>query len=255
MNRQSGSWWSIQRLIGGLLMAGAATLGMVWLIGMLRLRETPSIPEGGKRLDSIQPTVELAEKMLANYFAADDDAGKIQCLHDSRRVGELWRNYHHQRGKHFPLLDQVIGGTLVEQDGRILACFEVVLSPGGRQPVALIWEGDCFRLDWESLVAYGTMDWIEWLETKPAGPQLLRVYLSRVPSGPMSEQGGSGQSVVVEHRDSLGPEVAVIAPNVPFTLEFSGRQRVPATAEFEFRQEGGLRRLYLTRLLHEGWTR
>ena len=256
MRRRKARRWSIRRFIAALLLCCALALGMVWMIGMLKVGRPASVHNPPAEVIPVQPTIELARKSLTDYFAAEREVDKISCLHDGQRVGELWRQYYHERGKPFPLLVEILSATLAEKGGRILALFEVRLSPGGRQPLAMIWEDDRFRLEWESQVAYGTMDWIEWVESKPPSPQVMRIYLSKAPSGPIAGDEGSSRSiVVVEHRDSLGPEMARVAPTVEFDLDFSGRQRVPVTAEFEFKREAGTPRLHLTRLIHEGWSR
>jgi hypothetical protein len=245
-------WWGLRRLIGVLLVACAVLLGAAWIVGMLNIERaavvsTP-VPQGVTML----PTCELARAALSGYFAAESDQAKIRYLYDQRRVGGLWRRYYHERGKPFPQLEEILTVTLAEQRDRTVALGEVMLAPGGRQPVAMIWEGDHFLLDWESQVAYGSMDWIEWLETRPSTPQLMRVYLSRAPPGMLSAEG---PAVVVEYRDALGPELARIMPGMSSELDFSGRQRVPVTGEFAFRKESGVDRLYLIRLIHEGWSR
>jgi hypothetical protein len=245
-------WWSLRRLIGVLLVVSAASLGVAWTVGRLKMGRGTVAPTSALPGEISLPTCDSARDSLSGYFAAVSDEDKIHGLYDQGRVGGLWRHYYHERGKPFPQLEEILSVTLAEQRGRTVALCEVWLAPGGRQPVAMIWEGDHFLLDWESQVAYGSMDWIEWLETRPSAPQLMRVYLSRAPSGPLTAEG---PAVVVEHRDSLGPELARITPGLTIELDFSERQRVPVTGEFAFRKEGGVDRLYLIRLIHEGWSR
>jgi len=247
---------SLQKFVATLLLLSSATMGGLWLLGMLRVGRSPVSEKAAPAAEirAVQPTEETARLALSNYFAAADDSARIHCLHDRERVKELWLDYHRRRRHPLPLLDDIHSGTLVEDRGRIMAFFEVILIPGGRQPVALVWEGNSFNLDWESFVAYGTMDWAEWMESRPTVPQTLRVYLSRVPTGPLSESPSGYDTISIEHRDSLGPVLVRVDPGSGLSLDFSGRQRIPVTAEFAFRQDASGMQPYLVRLVHEGWT-
>jgi hypothetical protein len=55
-------------------------------------------------------------------------------------------------------------------------------SLANAEPVSLIIEelGDGgFRVDWESSVRYGELDWDEFIQTQPAAPKLFRVIASK----------------------------------------------------------------------------
>lgn len=238
------------RLVGWLVATGTFLILGIWLLGSLRVSTVPV--QDGVVVTPVQPTLERAREVVRRYFESPDAAGRIDCLHDSVRVAPLWRDFHLERGKPVPMLDSISTGEMAVHEGRTLAFFTVELSPGGRQPLALYWEGDRFGIDWESHVAYGTMDWIEWVETKPDEPQIMRVYLSRIG---IDEEATGARRIVVEHRDSLKPEVAEVPPAVEFPVEFSGRQRIPVTAEFQFQGKASSRSLVLVRLVHEGWSR
>ncbi len=237
------------RFVAWLVAFGGIVILSVWLYGTLQVKSV-SAPKL-EVSTTVQPTLEAAREVVRRYFESPDDEGRIGCLHEMDRVGSLWRDFYHQRAKSLPMLGSIPTGEMVTHEGRVMAFFTLELSPGGRQPMALIWEGDRFTIDWESHVAYGTMDWIEWVESKPTEPQILRVYLSEPGIG--NERSGERQ-VAVEHRDSLRPELAEIPAMVDFTIDLKGRQRVPVTAEFQFQERSGTRILILSRLIYEGWS-
>ncbi|WP_338286284.1 hypothetical protein [Luteolibacter sp. LG18] len=186
------------------------------------------------------------------YFQAVG-ADRFEFLHDRARVIPLWKDYHERRGKPVPMLVKVGPGRLATLGGKTLAFFEAEFQPGGRKPVALIWEGDRFGFDWESSVVYGSMDWIEWVETRPVEAQLMRVYLSRATLDGLTsvEREDGWREMVAEHPDGLSPVVVRVPPGVGFPVEFTRRQQVPITAEFRFNGA----RIELVRFHHEGWSR
>lgn len=246
---------SLQRWVAALLLAVSFMGAAVWLTAMVQVRRDqvvnkPSLPSE----QVILPSEEAARQALMSCFSAADDVARMKFIHDRRRVEPLWLDYHHRRHHPLPILEEIRSCALVEDRGRTLALCEVVLSPGGVKPLAMIWEGDRFLLDWESLVAYGTVDWVEWVEAKPSGRVTQRVYLSRAPSGPLSETPSGQQLVSVDHRDALSPLPARVDPDAGLEIDFDGRQRVPVTAEFEFRADPDGSHLHLVRMLHEGWT-
>lgn len=254
-SRWRASRWRLTRFISFLLLLLGLVLGVSWLVGMLQVRREPTAKESPAERPIIHPTLDLARARLLEYFSAPDDSTRCALLHDPGRVGELWLDYHHRRGHSLPMLDEVLTATLIEDQGTVLAFFEVRLSSGERQPMAMVWDGAEFGLDWESFTAYGTMDWIEWVETKPTAPQMMRVYLSKVPDGLSGDDSAAGQWVSVEHRDSLQPVMAMVESESGCRLDFTGRQRIPVTAEFEFKNGSHGSRLHLTRMIHEGWSR
>lgn len=234
-------------------MSSVAVIGMVvWAWGAFHVKAPPqavSVPASAV----VVPDLASAREVLTGYFEAPDDEGRIRCLHDSRRVRALWLDYHRRRNKPVPLLVRLDPGRLAKLGDKTVALYQMELDPGGRRPAALIWDGGRFGIDWESSVVYGTMDWIEWVETKPSTLQLLRVYLSKSQVDGLSdaERGSGWSEVVAEHPDGLQPLPVRIPPAVLFAVDFRGRQRVPATAEFRFANG----RAELVKLLYEGWSR
>ncbi len=255
MKRSRASRWRLTWFISRLLLLLALVFGVSWLAGMLQVRRKPMAMDPPVKIPTIPPTEELARTRLLEYFSAPDDPSKCALLHDPGRVGPLWMDFHRRRRHPLPMLDEILSAKLLEDRGRVLVFFDLKLSSGERQPLAMIWDGAGFGLDWESFTAYGTMDWIEWVETQPTALQMMRVYLSKVPEGLSADDAVDGPWVSVEHRDSLQPVIARVDPASGCRLDFTGRQRIPVTAEFEFKKGTHGSQLHLTRLIHEGWSR
>ncbi|MFD0894677.1 hypothetical protein KBB96_05335 [Luteolibacter ambystomatis] len=231
-----------------LAVAGAGA----WAWGAFKVKRSPQ-PAPVAANPVAVPDLASARQILTGYFEATEDEGRIRCLHDSRRVGALWLDYHHRRNKPVPLLVRLDQGRLARLGDKTVAMFQTELDPGGSRPIALIWDDGRFGIDWESSVVYGSMDWIEWVETKPASTQLLRVYLSRsrVDGLSVAEREAGWSEVVAEHPDGLQPLPVRIPPGVLFPVDFHGRQRVPAAAELRFSRSNA----ELVKFLHEGWSR
>jgi hypothetical protein len=255
MKARITSRWGLQRWVSALLLAVSFIGALAWMTGMICVRRDQVGRESIlPAMAEIQPSVDMARQAVMDYFSAADDTKRMQFIHDRNRVEPIWMDYHRRRHHPLPILEEIRSAALVEERGRTLALCEVAFSPGGVKPLAMIWEGRGFLLDWESLVAYGTVDWVEWVEARPPGRETLRVYLSSAPPGPLSETPSRDRIVIVDHRDALSPLPARVDPDAGMQIDFDGRQRVPVTAEFQFRSDPDGMQLHLVRILHEGWT-
>jgi hypothetical protein len=129
--------------------------------------------------------------------------------------------------------------------------FEVEPFSGPRFPVAVEWDGFRFAIDWESMTAYGTMDWSEFTERQPEKAQTLRVYLTEAPESlrPLG-LAADERAFRVEHRDGDTAVVAVAAGNTAAELEGLVKgKRAPVTVEMGWRG-----RCEILRLTGVGWS-
>jgi len=243
------SW---DRWLAVVLLTLAAGFAAIWAWRALRVTSPVTAPAASSVSAAI-PDLASARHVLTGYFEAPDDELRTSFLYDAGRVRPLWLDYYHRRNKSFPMLIRLDEGRLAVLGSKTVALFQARLDPGGLRPIALIWNGSRFEVDWESSVVYGTMDWIEWVETRPAAPQLLRVYLSKAGVDGLagSERDAGWMEVVAEHPDGLQPLPLRIPAGTLFPVDFHGRQRVPVTAEFRFSGGKG----ELVKFLHEGWSR
>src|SRR6476620_3893908 len=127
------------RLVAWLVSVVGIAIPGVWLWGSLKVTPVPAPKLVAPQV--VQPTLDDASEVLRRYFESPDDEGRIGCLHERDRVAPLWLDFYHRRARRFPLLDSIFSGEMVTQEGRTLVLFNIELSPGGRQPMALFWEG------------------------------------------------------------------------------------------------------------------
>ena len=121
-----------------------------------------------------------------------------------------------------------------------MVVFEVEPFSGPRYPVAVIWDGQRFAVDWESLTAYGTMDWNEFIEMKPASMQTMRVFVEEAPDS--EKPPGLPQGTVcfrISHRDDGEAVVAIASPEALAAFPpMAGKKEVPVTLKIAWRPQG-----------------
>lgn len=199
-----------------------------------------------------QPAAEHARKVLEKYFEGADLTEKLASVRNPERVRPLMEDYHDRRGHPFPTMGRVSPGKEVVSGERIFVFFEVEPFSGPRFPVAVEWDGFRFAVDWESMSAYGTMDWQEFLEKKPEQVQTMRVYLSAASEGMRPPGLETGVPIFrVEHRDSSEVIVALSDGDTGESLAATVKgKRVPMTVEMAWKQ----RVCHVSRVVAEGWS-
>lgn len=88
----------------------------------------------------------------------------------------------------------------VEELGYRLGYAQAIFANG--EPVSLIIEetqdGE-FRVDWESSVRYGELDWAEFIQTQPTSPKLFRVIASKPQHSPPGEAPQDSEVLEIKH--------------------------------------------------------
>jgi len=138
---------------------------------------------------------------------------------------------------------------------RRLVFFQVLGFDGLRYPLAVEWSADRFLVDWESLSAYGTMDWVAFVESRPEWSQTMRVYLAELAENlkPPVDGEGKWSFFRMEHRDSADTVViAVLSSMAPEITELVRGKRVPVTMEVSWNNEIG--QFELVRLVARTWS-
>lgn len=248
---------AFEKWLVGLLVAVAGIAALLFIAGEGLIHLGTDRP---KRIDTpvvVMPTPPqpAALAALRGYFEAADTTARSTWVRDGDRVLAEMKDFHERRGHPYPTMDNASPGQLAEFDGIPCVLFQVTPFNGPRFPVAVVWNGRRFVIDWESLTAYGTMDWAEWQETRPADRQTMRVFARATQLPPGIPPGRT--AFLLEHRDDNLPVIALANGETAGRLaSLCSRARAPVTIELEWLPvgPGGAAVAVISRLVHPGWS-
>ena len=247
----------IEALVVGVVIA--AGLAVLLGLGVIQRKDPDILPPPPPVPGPPPASAELhALKVLEKFFGAADVEEKLATVRDPERIRPMMEDYHVKRGHPFPTMGRVSPGKPVNFGHRQCVLFEVEPFSGPRFPVSVEWDGFRYAVDWESLTAYGTMDWSQFCADKPPEAQVMRVYLGslldsmRPPGTP-----ADCRPFRVEHRDSDMSLMAVAGPDLSAVLEKQvAGKRVPLTVEIRWNSEAATRGAFeILRIVSEGWSR
>ena len=252
--RRIEKWITAALVLIALLIATVLTLGE----GMIhRNRKQPgpvTSPVGAPPV----PMEPAALAALEKYFEAPDTASKALLVRDPARIRPLMEDYHDKRNHPYQTLGRVSPGHAIRLGNTAAVLFQVEPFSGPRYPVAVVWDGRRFAVDWESLTAYGTMDWNEFTERHPAIPQTLRVFVSKIPGDQKIPGLAAGNSQFqIEHRDDPQPIIAAADPEVSARLApLTEGLRTPVTLEMAWKPigPGGAPVACVTQVISADWS-
>jgi len=142
------------------------------------------------------------EATVRGFFEAAAVGDKLSFARDPERVGLLMAEYYATH----PLEHHAwkgLGWILpVEEPGYRLGYAQAIFADA--EPVSLIIEemlDGSFRVDWESSVRYGELDWDVFIQTRPDSPKLFRVIASRPTLPPNSETPTGVEVLEIKHPD------------------------------------------------------
>lgn len=225
----------LEKVITGILLLAALAITLTLITGEGLIHRKPKvepvIPEQtGTPPEPMEPNALAA---LEAFFEAPDLASKAALVRDSARVRPLMQDFHELRGHPFPTLGRVSPGQAARFNETPMVLFEVEPFSGPRYFVAVVWDGQRFAVDWETLTAYGTMDWSEFIESQPTTPQTLRVFIRK--AAQTDRPPGTPDTIKlfqIEHRDHPQPVIAAATAEVAAILEpLVENRRAPLTLE------------------------
>jgi hypothetical protein len=240
-----------------LLAAFAVTIVLIVGGSMIHRKQEANIPKPITYATPPEPMEPAALAALEAFFEAPDLPAKAALVRDAARVRPMIEDFHGARGHAFPTLGRVSTGQPTTFGEKPMVMFEVEPFSGPRYYVAVVWDGLRFAVDWESLTAYGTMDWTEFLETKPAAPQTMRVFLREAAA--TAKPPGLTEAAtffLVEHRDSPQP-LMVAADDLAEKLQsLAANRRAPVTLEIVWKtaKSGGAAIPWIETIFAEGWS-
>lgn len=160
---------------------------------------TPSAPSAIQNIESKRLKIETT---VRGFFEAADVDHKLAFARDPERVRPLMENYYHSHPQNH-LEWKNLGWVLpVEEPGYRLGYAQAIFA--NAEPVSLIieeTEDGAFRVDWESSVRYGELDWEEFIQTQPASPKLFRVIASKPQHPPPGETPQGIEVLEIKHPD------------------------------------------------------
>lgn len=157
------------------------------------------IPVAIQDIESKRTQIEIA---VRGFFEAANLESKLAFARDALRVRPLMERYYSSRPP-TPLEWRSLGWVLpVEEPGYRLGYAQAVFA--NAEPVSLIIEeldDGSFRVDWESSVRYGELDWDEFIESRPTAPKLFRVIASKPLNPPSGDSPQDEEVLELKHPD------------------------------------------------------
>ncbi|MDB6005393.1 MAG: hypothetical protein JWR15_2380 [Prosthecobacter sp.] len=142
------------------------------------------------------------EHYVRGFYEAANMDQRLAFARDPQRVRPLMENYY-QTHPQTPLEWKTLGWVLpVEEPGYRLAYAQAIFA--NAESVSLIIEemvDGAFRVDWESSVRYGELDWEEFIKTQPAAPKLFRVIASKPQNMPPDAPPQGSEVLEIKHPD------------------------------------------------------
>jgi hypothetical protein len=255
-NRRRG--WKLEAWIAGMLLLAGGLIALVLTLGegMIHRNRKPVMAEISDANPPPTPIEPPALAALEKFFEAPDTASKSLFVRDTARVRPMMEDYHDKRNHPYQTLGRVSPGHRAEIGNGPCVLFEIEPFSGPRYPVAVVWDNGRFLIDWESLTAYGTMDWSEFAESRPRSIQILRVFVSKIPEDrkiPGLPEGS--RQFLIEHRDDPEPMIVVAEAGAAATLEPLAA-RSPVTLEMIWKPigPGGAPVACVSRVAATGWS-
>jgi len=230
------------------ILLGLTSTVVGWLISSGALRITPSekpSPALGARKEVAAPPGDqaschaLAFAAWKGFIEAADLDERLAFVKAPDRVAPLMRDFHERRGHAWPTMAKISETqTAISADFHHLI---FVVEPFDGVPYAapMEWSEGAYRVDWEVLTAYGSMDWYELLDARPTETQRMRVFLSRLKDEWKAPGLPAGAVVyVMEHRSSPDP-VTVVARHAAATdlAQTVDADRVPMRVDVVWSEE------------------
>ena len=165
-------------------------------------RTAANVSSSESAIENIEGKRPKIEQTLRGFFAAATVDQQLVYCRDPQRVRPLMLDYYHSHS-HKPLEWKALGWVLpVEEPGYRLGYAQAIFA--NAEQVSLIIEeisDGTFRVDWESSVRYGELDWEEFIKTQPAAPKLFRVIASKPQTSPPEALPTGSELLEIKHPD------------------------------------------------------
>lgn len=154
-------------------------------------------------INDIESKRSKIESTVRGFFEAVGVEQKLVYARDPQRVRPLMESYYRARPEEHHAWKGIGWVLPVEEPGYRLGYAQALFT--NSEPVSLIieeQEDGSFRVDWESSVRYGEIDWNEFITTRPESPKLFRVIASKPRHMPPAEEVPQNTDVLeIKHPD------------------------------------------------------
>ena len=224
----------------GVVLGLAGIIGLWMLLsGAFLIRPTPRpaptvVPgESAAPPGDLASCRRLAAEVWQAFIEAPDLRERLEFVKDPERVAPLIEDFHVRRGHAWPTMGRILPDQSMTSADFHHLLFVVEPYEGAPYAVPMEWSEGSYRVDWEVLTAYGSMDWYELIESRPRETQRMRVFVSpmnelwKLPSLPagtatyVMEHRSAADAMTVAARHAVVTELAdaVTAPRTPMRVE------------------------------------
>lgn len=175
----------------------------------------PSLPDVNGIANIETKRIEI-EAVIRGFFEANTIDMKLVFARDSMRVRPLMENFYRSHPMTPPRWKNLGWLMSVDEKGYRFGYAQAVFDDA--EPVSVVFEETAdgkYRVDWESSVSYGELDWKEFLKVRPAEPTLLRVIASKPQMAPESTGEKGFEFIEIKHPAQEGTVLASFDRNDP----------------------------------------
>ena len=156
------------------------------------------------------------EGVIRGFFEAGTIDLKLVFARDSMRVRPLMENYYRSHPLTPPRWKNLGWLMSVDENGYRFGYAQAVFDDA--EPISVVFEETVegkYRVDWESSVSYGELDWKEFLKMRPVEPTLLRVIASKPSVAPGGDTPQGTEVIEIKHPGQDGSVLAFFDRNDP----------------------------------------
>jgi hypothetical protein len=156
------------------------------------------------------------EAVIRGFFESNSIDMKLVFARDSMRVRPLMENFYRSHPLTPPRWKNLGWLMSVDEKGYRFGYAQAVFDDA--EPISVVIEETTegkYRVDWESSVSYGELDWKEFLKVRPAEPTLLRVIASKPQVTPEGSAEKGYEYIEIKHPAQEGTVLASFDRNDP----------------------------------------
>lgn len=155
---------------------------------------------GANGIEGIENKRVEIEGVIRGFFEANNIESKLSFSRDSSRVRPLMESFYRSHPLEQPRWKALGWVMTVDEPGYRFGYAQAVFQDA--EPISVVIEETAegkYRVDWESSVSYGELDWKEFLKVRPVEPTLLRVIASKPQITPEGDAPKGQEVLEIKH--------------------------------------------------------